>query len=188
MASIQAFWLVAVCAADRTAISPVQLGARSHAICGEAGADAVGVGLVDEDVVGARGRARVVADDLDAGGHRLLEGGRDRGGVVGGDQDRLGALGRRRLDEGDLLGGVGCGRADLRDIAAVHRCRVLGSLERHVEVRVVDLLRDHDDAARDRDDRRHRCGHRRRGRLARATGIARAPPNRATPRLPRPVP
>ena len=31
MLSIQAFWFVAVAAADRTAISPVQLGARSHA-------------------------------------------------------------------------------------------------------------------------------------------------------------
>ena len=52
MRSIHAFWLVAVAAADRIAISPVQSGARSQAQCA-IDADEAEVGLVDEDVVGA---------------------------------------------------------------------------------------------------------------------------------------
>ena len=75
---IQAFWFVAVAVADRMAISPSQFGARSQAHVAIDAADQAEVGLVHEDVIGAFGRAGVVADDLDAG--RL--GGLERGAIA----------------------------------------------------------------------------------------------------------
>ena len=69
-------------------------GARSHAICARPAPMPLVSAWLTKTLYAPDSRAGVVADHLDARGHRLLECRRDRGGVVGGDQDRLGALGR----------------------------------------------------------------------------------------------
>ena len=126
---------------------------------GEALADAVGVGLVHEDVVRADGRAGVISDDLDAGSHRRLQGRGDCGRVIGGDDDRRRLLSGGRLDERDLLRRVSGARADLGDGPAEGRLGCLCALEGDVEVRVINLLGDHHHAA-ERGSRRRssRCG------------------------------
>ena len=73
--------------------------------------DAVELGLVDEPLPGVGRRVGVVADDIDAGGERLLQHRGDGDRVVGGEQDAVDALGDVVVDQGDLVVDVGLDRA-----------------------------------------------------------------------------
>ena len=61
--------------------------------------DAVELGLVHEPLPRVGRRVGVIADDVDAGGERLLQHRRDRDRIVGGEQDAVDALGDVVVDE-----------------------------------------------------------------------------------------
>ena len=108
---------------------------------GEVDADAAEVDLVDEDVVGADGRARVEADDLDARGHGGLQGRCDLILAVGRDDDRVDALGGQVGDERDLEVRLRLVRADLDDRAAGLAGGLVDAGLGRREVLVDDVLR-----------------------------------------------
>src|SRR3954453_7690104 len=131
--------------------------------------------LVDEHAARVRRDVGVHAYDLDALRGRLLERRGDGVGVVAGDDDRVGLLLHRRVDDRDLRGRTGVGRA--RD--AVGPAELL---ERLVDARVLELLVRVAELLRDRDRleplrdlggriRRARGGRRRRRRRVAGRGI-----------------
>ena len=114
ISSIQAFWLVALAVADRIAISPpsapICFGDQLDLDFG----DALGGGLVDEQVAAVRVGVGVEGDDLGAGVAGLVEGAADGVRVVG----RRSAMTFvpccvSGVDVADLADGAGLGRADL---------------------------------------------------------------------------
>jgi len=106
-------------------------------------AEAIERSLVDEPAPGVRLGVGVVADDVDALGQRVTQGGGDGHRVVGGEQDRVHALADVALQELDLRDDIAFGRAVGRglDIA-----QLLGSfhnaLGSGIEVADADQLGD----------------------------------------------
>ncbi len=103
-------------------------------------ANLLAIGLVDKDVTRVGRDIGVIAYDLDALRHRLLERGCDGVGVIAGDNDGADMLLGEGGDERHLRGSVGRGRANLLELAVQILRRLLAARGGSVKIRVVDLL------------------------------------------------
>ena len=104
--------------------------------------DAVELGLVDEPLPRIRLGVGVVADDVDAGGQRLLQHRRDRHRVVGGEQDAVHAAGDVVVDQRDLVVDIGLARTVGLGIHVAHLLGGIGdALGGGVEIADADQLR-----------------------------------------------
>ena len=122
------------------------------------GGDALGGGLVDEQVAALRVGVGVEGDDLDARVAGLADGVTDRLRVVGRDDEPVGTLLGDRVDEGHLAGGVVAGLGtDLLDRRADLLGRRLRPAGAGVEVGVAEVLGEHGEGHVAAAARRCRC-------------------------------